>query len=415
MAVLDFQQALRGDLRRAAAALVAGLVVLAALGAALATNASLGLKPAPDEYNVAAWEVRNLPGKWLFLAGELLRGAPSDAEQDATLRRFFELNAEIEALARDVSQSGTSEQNSRLAMLLDERDGIENQVEATLESRLTTVIKDEGITRNFLTDIVWPPVDAEFTEAPRALATSPRDRIELLGSNLLREDLTLAEAEAIEEEIALEQDLSALSFSTGGIGAYPTIIDYPDSYERALEVIAHEWMHNYLFFRPLGFNYYTSNDLRTINESVADLVGRELADAVASRWPLEASEPPAAPATAPSSDLDVGEELRKLRGEVDALLEDGKVDEAEALMEERRLELAEQGHYIRKINQAYFAYLNLYAGEDGSPAATNPIGPKVDSLRDLSPSLAAFVATVGNVTGVEALDEALLEAERRAG
>ena len=407
----------RVNVRRTAAGLVAALLVIAALAGACTVNAVAGLTPGPDEYNVGAWEVRNFPGKWLFLAGELLRGAPSEAEQDATLRRFFELNARIEALGNENSdatsrgQAVDSDVTAELDALSRERDSIENQVEATIEARLTEVIEDEGLTRDLLLDVVWPPVDAEFTEAPRALARSPRDRIELLSSTLLQEDLTLTEAEAIEEDVARSEDVSALSFSTAGVGAYPTIVDYPEDYRHALEVIAHEWMHNYLFFRPLGFNYYDNNDLRTINETVADLVGRELAARVIERWPID---PPAqdSPAAVPlPGRLDLRAELGALRGEVDVLLAEGKIEEAEARMEQRRQELTDEGYFIRKINQAYFAYLNLYAGEAGSAAATNPIGPKIDALRSLSASLRQFVDIVGNVTSVEELDRVLFGLE----
>ena len=88
-------------------------------------------------------------------------------------------------------------------------------------------------------------------------------------------------------------------------------------------------------------------------------------------------------------------------------LADGKVEEAESLMEQRRQELEAQGYRIRKINQAYFAFTNLYAGEGGSPGATNPIGPKLDELRQRSGSLARFVDIAGSLTGVAALDSAL--------
>jgi hypothetical protein len=182
-------------------------------------------------------------------------------------------------------------------------------------------------------------------------------------------------------------------------------------------VIAHEWTHNYLFFRPLGFNYYKNNDIRTMNETTADLVGNEVAAEVMRRWPLPPKETPppaaappaAAPpaATSPQPPVDVGAELRALRGEVDGLLAEGKVDEAETRMNEKRQDLASRGVFIRKINQAYFAFNNLYAGEAGSPAATNPIGPKVDQLRKQSASLEDFVAVMGDITSVAELDEAL--------
>jgi hypothetical protein len=92
---------------------------------------------------------------------------------------------------------------------------------------------------------------------------------------------------------------------------------------------------------------------------------------------------------------------------VEALLAAGNVVEAELLMETRRQEFAAQGYYIRKINQAYFAYLNLYAGEAGSPAAVNPIGPKVDDLRRRTGSLQRFVQEVGDVTSAAELDALL--------
>jgi hypothetical protein len=76
-------------------------------------------------------------------------------------------------------------------------------------------------------------------------------------------------------------------------------------------------------------------------------------------------------------------------------------------MKAKRDDLQVRGVYIRKLNQAYFAFNNLYAGEAGSPAATNPIGPKIDELRQKEGSLAAFVDVMGNITSVEELNAAL--------
>ena len=92
---------------------------------------------------------------------------------------------------------------------------------------------------------------------------------------------------------------------------------------------------------------------------------------------------------------------------MDDLLKAGKVDEAEALMEQRRQELAARGVRIRRINQAYFAFLNLYAGSAGNGIAVNPIGPKIDDLRKRSSSLKDFVDKVGSMTSLADLDEAL--------
>jgi hypothetical protein len=402
-------------LRRRLACFSAACVLVASASIAFWLQQTLNLIPGPNEYNVVAWETRNVAGKWLFAIGSLFREGPSPAQQDEYVARFLQLAGEIEALEQERSEAAQRElapdlaAAARLQSLREERDSIENQVEATIEGRISAVAREEGITRSLLglTDVVWPPLDFELTESPRSLAVSPRDRIELKSTTILREDLSLNDVEAI-EDARLDDNESALAFPTGGIGAYPTIVDYATSYRGLLEVVAHEWLHNYLVFRPLGFNYYDSFELRSMNETVADLVGRELAARAEEHWPLTAAEEREQRNGRPRSErLDVGAELRRLRGEVDALLAAGQIEEAEALMEQRRRELVEQGAQIRKLNQAYFAFTNLYAGEAGSPAATNPIGPKIDELRRRSASLKEFVDVMGSITSVAELDRAL--------
>jgi hypothetical protein len=407
--------------RRALALGACALLVGAALVAAALVSRIDGLRPGPNDYDIPAWELRNLPGKWLFAAGELFREDLTTSEEDALLLRFFALVREIDALEAEVSdarQRGLTtapELQAALHQKQRQRDATENRVEHTLEGLLAAAIGGQGLTRSLgpLGDVVWPPVDFELTRSPHSLALSPRDRIQLLGTDLLREDLSLAAIEAIEQDVAARRNLSTLAVPTGGVGAYPTIVDYPAGYEAALEVIAHEWMHNYLAFRPLGINYYRSNDLRAMNETVASIAGRELARSIVRARPLDGDSaadqaPPEPSGAEPGRDRSfLRDQLRALRAEVDDLLAAGRIEEAEALMEARRRELAQSGYRLRKINQALFAFNNLYAGRGGSPAATNPIGPKLDRLRQQSGSLGAFVRVAGSLTSVQALDRAL--------
>ena len=58
--------------------------------------------------------------------------------------------------------------------------------------------------------------------------------------------------------------------------------------------------------------------------------------------------------------------------DLEGLLAQGKIEEAEAYMEERRRFLAANGHFIRKINQAFFAFHGSYAT---SPASISPGHP----------------------------------------
>ena len=66
--------------------------------------------------------------------------------------------------------------------------------------------------------------------------------------------------------------------------------------------------------------------------------------------------------------------------------------------------LASKGYYIRKLNQAYFAFYGTYAD---SPAFLNPIGADLASLRSKSASLKDFLSTVDVMTSPQDLTASL--------
>jgi hypothetical protein len=69
-------------------------------------------------------------------------------------------------------------------------------------------------------------------------------------------------------------------------------------------------------------------------------------------------------------------------------------------MEERRQYLASNGYYIRKLNQAYFAFYGTYADE---PTSVSPIGVELRELRSRSSSVRDFLNRVARMTGRSAL------------
>jgi hypothetical protein len=73
-------------------------------------------------------------------------------------------------------------------------------------------------------------------------------------------------------------------------------------------------------------------------------------------------------------------------------------------MQIRRLLFEENGYHIRKLNQAYFAFHGSYGT---GAAATSPIGPKLQKLRELSPDLRTFLESVRWFTSEADLDKAL--------
>ena len=73
-------------------------------------------------------------------------------------------------------------------------------------------------------------------------------------------------------------------------------------------------------------------------------------------------------------------------------------------MEERRESFVANGYYIRRINQAYFAFHGSYAD---TAASSDPIGPKMARLREGSPSVKAFLERAREITSEGELDAAL--------
>src|SRR3990172_439457 len=154
-----------------------------------------------------------------------------------------------------------------------------------------------------------------------------------------------------------------------------------------------------------------------MNETTASIVGKEIGAALIARYYPELVPPEATPpSTAPSSEnqaaapvFDFQKEMHNTRVRVDELLAQGKVEEAEQYMEERRLVFWDHGFAIRKLNQAYFAFYGSYADVPVGPAGGDPLGAAVRELRAQSSSLAEFVKRMAGLTSFDALQKLLRE------
>ncbi|MCH7999101.1 MAG: hypothetical protein IIA91_06440 [Chloroflexi bacterium] len=362
-----------------------------------------------NAYDIVGWELRHLPEKWLYKLATVFDGDRSRAEEDVLIGRYFELTADIRSLERDGSDArrGDGSEAERLAEARREQRAIENDVEETLEGRISDLLRDEGIVMNppFFSDIdlFFPPLDFELDRPPKVLAVSPRERIELDRSYLLVPGLE-PEAVADVESVAEETGVSALVVNTGGVATYPSVIPELASYRSVVETIIHEWLHQYLVFYPLGRSYFSGQEARTLNETVANLAGRELADLFIQRY---GSPTPLPSPSQTSADFDFRSEMRSLRLRVEELLTERRVEEAERLMNEKRDEFETRGVYIRRINQAYFAFYGSYAD---TPGSIDPIGPKLQRLRDRSGSITEFVLLARSLRSEADLDSLLAEA-----
>ena len=328
------------------------------------------------------------------------------------------LEDDIERIYADPAVSDPESVSASLRQKLDELGSIQKEtrplVEAILERQVGDRLEQVGLTT---ASVLWPPVRFSFSDLPNYLIVSPRDRIEVEAGVQLRSDLDLPEIEAIEDEVAGEFDRSTLVEGLGGLGVWPAMVMNDNSLSWTLNTIAHEWVHNYLVFHPLGWNMFESGEMNIINETVASIVGDEIGQAVAYEVygiplpPLPSAGETELPEPDPD-EFDFRTEMRRTRLKVDELLEAGKVEEAEDYMEARRQLFVENGYAIRKLNQAYFAFHGNYATR---PAASDPIGPKLQELRRLTPDLATFFHAVQGIAEPEDLERLLEEWRGRSG
>lgn len=258
-----------------------------------------------------------------------------------------------------------------------------------------------------------PPLMYHVTPLPMALIVSPRDVIRQDANLSLQADLILEEIVNLENSVEQNLGVSALVVNIGGVGVYPTMVLRTTNLAWMIETIAHEWIHNYLTLRPLGMLYDASPELRTMNETTANLAGKEIARVVYARHYPEflPKETPPQTVSPPTPDtppvFDFRAEMHETRVNADQLLAEGKIEEAEAYMEMRRVFFWENGYRIRKINQAYFSFYGAYADVPGGAAGEDPVGPAVVTLREQSGSLAKFLERISWMTTFEALQQAI--------
>ncbi len=373
------------------------LGILAGLGIALLAPRG---EFADERYHLWRWQAQTLVPTLARLAG--VGPEPAEAASDEAVRRYFALTSRLRA-----ESARPDPDLALIAALENERAACENDVERFVSRALTEVIASAGLQRPLplfsRVEITWPPVAFELTSPPRLLVRSPRDRIERSGDTLLQPGLTLADIERIEAR-ADTPDTVSIVVSLGGLAAYPAIVRDDRTYAAVLETAAHEWVHHYLAFFPLGQQWGRGGDAEVLNETVASIAGRELARLVMLRYPIDL--PPGEDGSAPPADrnpdVDFTAEMRSLRLAVDDLLAQGRITEAERLMEEKRQELARNGIAIRKINQAYFAFYGTYAD---SPQSSNPIGPLFETLWARTGDVGEFLRLARGITSREQLEQ----------
>ena len=388
----------------------------------VAKFASLG-----HEYRLVSWELENVLGKWSHRFWTVLPWTPtSEADRRASLDRYMVLVEEYRVadnLLKDVTSSIDpdirllNDAQRRVDQIVIERDKIRDGLEEYLEQIISETVRTDEV--GLVGSFVWPPVDFRIDSPPKLLVTSPRNEIRRVEGILIDPDISVEETLSIEREIVELHDVSALIIQTGGLASFPSVVPMVDL-QRLMDIAAHEWLHGHLIFYPLGRSYFVDGEMRSVNETLSDLFGREIGQRVYAKITDQPYVAPVRPETA-SLNWNSGKALEKkenlnqfsfnqfmseTRDRTDNLLLDGLVEEAEAYMETRRIQLLGHGYSIRKINQAYFAFHGTY-GE--SPSSASPIARYIWDLREQVDTVGELVKMLRGLKTYEQFEQLLVD------
>lgn len=375
------------------------------------------------EFDFVSWTLESLQSKLEQFSSGVARYLTESQQHDVVVR-YTDTVRELDSVSAKIRQiyadPDVKDPETEAASLLEQQKQLTAQraqlrpiAESVLQQQISSVASDMGLA------VLGQPLPAilfDVTPLPMALIVSPRDKIQQDANISLLPDLPLDQIDTLEDEISEKLDVSALVVPVGGIGMYPTMVMSSSDLTWLIETVSHEWTHNFLTLRPLGANYETSPELRTMNETTASISGKEIGAEVIARYYPELVPAPAATdssaGTSPKIEddkprFDFNREMHTTRLVVDGLLARGLVDRAEQYMEYQRNYFWENGYQIRKLNQAYFAFYGAYADQPGGAAGEDPVGPAVRALRERSKSLADFLNKIGGMSSFEQLQQAL--------
>ena len=370
----------------------------------------------PYRFSIAKWESETIPHEikqWIFDSSE-----KSDdevhivTEYFSSVERIKALKSEIQAINAGDRQGDSASLEAELNRLQDQRMTLEGTAERIIERQIRETLAQQGIfnpvDKYIRLEVGFPPVSFELEKPPCSLVISPRERIESMKEILLLPELNIKEIEGIEAEVD-KLGVSSLVVKLGGLGAtYPTLVTNEASLQFTIDTAAEEWVHQYLVFKPLGFLYLLdltgvsrNYEIATINETLASMVSKEVSSILCEKY-YPGYENDVEQTT--ESGFDFNREMREIRRTVDKYLARGEIEQAEEFMERKRQYLVSNGYYIRKLNQAYFAFHGTYADK---PTSISPIGLELKELRSQSASLKDFLNTVAVMTSHQDLRDSI--------
>jgi len=407
--------------------IITGLLLVFLLGAGCAPDQSFDARVEsiiePYFFSIARWELRAIPeelNQWIFDRREKI-----DDEAD-TVIKYFSATERIRALNVAITVATSGDLEGDLVLLEDERNRLQ-ELKRTLEITVEKIIEKDitdALTQQVIFNpidnyinlrINFPPVNFRLQQPPNLLVISPRERIESIKETTIQQNISPEDIEDIESKID-ELGVSALIVRLGGIASYPSIVTNNAGLRFTINTTIEEWLHQYLTFKPLGFLYLLDTtglsrnyEIATMNETLAGMISQEIGSIVYEKY-YPGHEISANQAQSSEPEFDFNREMREIRKTVDDYLAHDEIEQAEDFMEQKRQYLASMGYYIRKLNQAYFAFYGTYADR---PTSISPIGRDLKTLRGQSASLKDFLNTVAAMNSHQDLIETINETQQK--
>jgi hypothetical protein len=370
----------------------------------------------PHIFSIIRWELKAIGGE----IAKVFSGRKNADDGVDKVNKYFSNVERRKALESEIEAIKAGNRQGDLTTLEDELDELRQQnseavdtVERLLETQIRGELSRQGIFNPLYKYLRWeigfPPVNFMLASPPHLLVVSPRDRIESIREITLLPEMSVEDMESVEAEID-KLGVSSLVVNLGGLATCPSYVLDSMNLHIVLSIASEEWLHQYLAFKPLGFLYVLDltgirrdYEIATMNETLAGMVSKEIGALVYEKY-YDGSEASDNKSEEAGTGFDFSLEMREIRRAVDDYLARGEIEAAEEFMEQKRQYLAENGYYIRKLNQAYFAFHGTYADK---PSSISPIGAEMKELRSQSDSLKDFLETAASMTSREELTESI--------
>jgi len=365
-------------------------------------------------FSIMKWESRAIPRE----AKQRIFGSHKKNEDEVSVvTEYFSnidqiktLESEIKAINAGNKQGDLASLEAELSILQEQKRALKDTVEKIIEKQIKKTLAQQGIFNpvNRYIKINFPPLNFSLEKPPHLLVISPRDRIESIRRITLQPSLSQKEIEDIEAEVD-KLGVSSLVVELGGLGAtYPIFVTDEASLRFIIDAATEEWLHQYLVFKPLGFLYLLDSigvsrnyEIAVMNETLTSMVSKEIGAILVENYYPQYESGNYQTQTS-EAEFDFNQEMRNIRRAVDNYLARGEIEQAEEFMEQKRQYLASKGYYIRKLNQAYFAFYGTYAD---SLTSISPIGLELKELRSQITSLKEFLDRVAAMTSRQDLIE----------